>query len=123
MIARGLHAGTVAGTNSPVGPGRAGNGTAGLRAAAAPLDSKGTRNPHLGVQLLGYSHRRTDALLDDAAAMIERLTAELVEHRWARGEVETAHARALERLAELLRRIDELEATLAGLDEAGRRSA
>ncbi|MBV8562136.1 MAG: hypothetical protein JOZ56_03515 [Actinobacteria bacterium] len=68
---------------------RAVNAPGGATVAATRADDAvEVRNPNLGLRLLGYSRAHTNALLEEAARMIEQLSAELVEQRWARAEAE-----------------------------------
>jgi cell division septum initiation protein DivIVA len=67
-------------------------------------NSIGRRNRYLGLQLFGYSRKRTDALLDESAAMIERLSAAVADK-------EALAADADELRAQLARALDELELT------------
>jgi hypothetical protein len=106
----------------PASPGRGSSAPGGASAAAGTVGSTGKRNPHLGVQLLGYSRRRTNALLDDAAAMIERLSGEVVEHRRARVEAEAQAAHSLAKVDELRGRLDDLDSPL-GAEASTERNA
>ncbi|HKI93449.1 MAG TPA: hypothetical protein VJ986_14195 [Gaiellaceae bacterium] len=62
--------------------------------SAAPDGIGAQTNPYLGWQLLGYSRRRTNALLDDAANMIEQLGADVVAQRGALADLGGRLARA-----------------------------
>ena len=64
-------------------------------ASAAPDDLPGALiSPYLGWQLFGYSRRRTNALLDDAANMIERLESDVVVQRTALADASSRLGRA-----------------------------
>lgn len=81
--------------------------------SAAPDGLGALTNPYLGWQLLGYSRRRTNALLDAAANMIEQLASDVAEQRGALADAGSRLARAEAALEDTTARLEASREDLA----------
>ena len=81
--------------------------------SAAPDGLGALTNPYLGWQLLGYSRRRTNALLDAAANMIEQLASDVAEQRGALADAGSRLARAEAALKDTTARLEASREELA----------